>query len=296
MKKVLLRASCIGILLMLAFCSICLAKSSNTLKKIQGHWVDVNGDTELDIDEKEIVISFGKWSETYPYKLEETGYSTKLVGTPPEGFGLLGDIELRSDGSLQSYEQILVELRSDGSLQSYEQILDAEGHSYRFVREEDLEKELEIQDLSEDMPKSIESDDITDFSLVFDRSFGYGLGDEWPMGYYSWQIEKEDDSYNMSFNIMGSSYIVFRWDREVSAEYIRGLAEKLEELGIPEHNGYYMKNNASDPGYYLYAEYASDEKLEIRAEGTPAEKCVFDLPGLLEYARELFGDELEEAY
>ena len=72
MKKVLLRASCIGILLMLAFCSICLAKNSNILEKIQGHWVDVNGDTELDIDDKEIVISFGKWSETYPYKLEET--------------------------------------------------------------------------------------------------------------------------------------------------------------------------------------------------------------------------------
>ena len=280
MKKVLLRASCIGILLMLAFCSICLAKNSNILEKIQGHWVDVNGDTELDIDDREIVISFGEWSETYPYKLEETSYSTRLVGTPPEGFGLLGDIELRSDGSLQSYEQIL----------------DAEGHTYRFVREEDLEKELEIQDLSKDMPKSIESDDITDFSLVFDRGFGYGLGDEWPMGYYSWQIEKEDDSYHMSFDIMGSSYIVYRWDGEVSAEYIRGLAGKLEELGIPEHNGYHMKNNVSDPDYYLYAEYASDEELEIRAEGTPAEKCVFDLPGLLEYAKELIGDGLEEAY
>ncbi len=279
MKKMLLRAGCISILLTLAFCGMCPAKDT-ALKKLQGHWVDVNGDTALDIDDTELVISFGEWSETYPYELEKTAYSTRLVGTEPEGFGLLGDIELRSDGSLLSYAQIM----------------DGEGHTYRFVREEDLEKELEIQDLSKDLPKSIESDDITYFSLTFDRSFGYGLDDEWPMGYYSWQIEKEDDSYNMSFDIMGNSYIVYRWNGEVSGEYIRGLAGKMEELGILEHNGYYMKNNVSGPRYYLYAEYASDEKLEIHAEGTAAEKCVFDLPGLLDYTKELIGDELEEAY
>jgi len=247
--------------------------------ELMGRWVDVNSDTVLEIKSGKLVVSFGNYSESYPYKVKKSEGYTELVGTKPEGFGIVGSIEVRDDGSLRAYEQVL----------------DGRGHEYRFVREEDLAAELEIKDLSKDLPKSIESKEIKNFSLSFENH-GYGLGDEWPHGYYGWEINENDGVYKMYFSISGDSYMVMHWVEEVPEDYVRGLAEKLQSLGIIQHNGYYMMNNRAASGYSLYAYYASGEMLSVRADGDAADSCVFDLPGLLEYAKEQIGDELKNAY
>lgn len=54
-----------------------------------------------------------------------------------------------------------------GVLTAGEMVLDAEGHSFRFVREEDLEGELAIVDDSWDMPKEITSKELKEFHLSF---------------------------------------------------------------------------------------------------------------------------------
>ena len=53
-----------------------------------------------------------------------------------------------------------------------------------------------------------------------------------------------------------------------------------------------MTNSVSKPGYSLYADYASGEKLSVRAYGDAGDTCVFDLPALLDYAaqQDLFRD------
>ena len=178
-----------------------------------------------------------------------------------------------------------IRVRDDGSLEASEIVFDTDPHRYRFVREDMLAKELEIQDLSKDAPKTIESKEIRQFSLVF-RNYGgsYGLPDEWQNGHYSWEIEQQDGTYKMSFRIMGDSYVAMDFNQEVSEEYVAGLAQLLEDQGVIQYNGYHKKNNVHRPGYYLYVKYASKERLNIQAEGDAANSCVFDLVPLLEYA------------
>ena len=240
---------------------------------VQGHWVDVNSDTVLDISGRRLTVSRGDWKEHYRFKKETRADGTYLVSTKDDGgFGVMSELEICSDGSLRAYERVL----------------DAAGHSYRFVREEELEKELEIRDLSKDRPKEILSDEIESFSLSFHNSCGsYGLSSElWEPGGYSWEITREEDGYRMDFRIMGDSYVALDFSGIVSEDYVKGLARRIVELGIPEHNGYYMTNNVSRPGWSLFVSYASGEKLSLMAGGSAAEECVFDLAGLLDYARE----------
>ena len=173
--------------------------------------------------------------------------------------------------------------------------VDAEGHTYHFVRPEALAAEKEIKDLSKDAPKEIASTELTSFSFGFRANYGsYGLDDRWPSGSYSWELEKQEDgSYRMDFRVMGDSYVALDFSDTVSAEYAEGLAKLLTELGIVAHNGYYMTNSVSKPGYSLYANYASGEKLSVRAYGDAGDTCVFDLLALLDYAaqQDLFRDE-----
>lgn len=132
-------------------------------------------------------------------------------------------------------------------LSAYEEVLDAEGHQYRFVREEELEKEKEIIDNSKDLPKTIESDEMTDFSLNFsleDTAYDIPAGEPWYSGHYTFDIQKEDDgSYRMYFEGMGSSYIICRYDETVSEDYVKGLAKLVQDQGIPAENGYNKTNS-----------------------------------------------------
>ena len=258
-----------ALLLFSTGCSLFSSKDA-ALKDIQGHWVDVNGNTTLDLKGDKLTISFGSYDKTVRIKVESE-YGTKVIRPAKEGehFDLISDITIQEDGLLTAYEEVL----------------DAEGHSYRFVREEALEKEKEIIDLSKDMPKTIESDEISSFSLSFRNYHGsYGLDDHWESGYYSWEIEKDGDSYEMSFQVSGDSYIVMDFKETVDEVFVKGLAALIRELKIPEYNGYHKKNNVSRPGYSLYVTYGSGEELTIRAEGEAADTCVFDLNALLSYA------------
>lgn len=258
---------------LLALMLLCLgcASSAGKAGELEGHWVDVNSKTTLDISGDQFTVTYGKWSETFKFRVRTSDDMTYLVNSDKNlhDFGMMTEIRVRDDGSLEASEIVF----------------DTDPHRYRFVREDMLAKELEIQDLSKDAPKTIDSKEIRQFSLVF-RNYGgsYGLPDEWQSGHYSWEIEQQDGTYKMSFRIMGDSYVAMDFNQEVSEEYVAGLAQLLEDQGVIQYNGYHKKNNVHRPGYYLYVKYASKERLNIQAEGDAANSCVFDLVPLLEYA------------
>ena len=260
----------IVLLALMLFCLGC-ASSAGKAGELEGHWVDVNSKTTLDISGDQFTVTYGKWSETFKFRVRTSDDMTYLMNSDKNlhDFGMMTEIRVRDDGSLEASEIVF----------------DTDPHRYRFVREDMLAKELEIQDLSKDAPKTIESKEIRQFSLVF-RNYGgsYGLPDEWQSGHYSWELEQQDGTYKMSFRIMGDSYVAMDFNQEVSEEYVAGLAQLLEDQGVIQYNGYHKKNNVHRPGYYLYVKYASKERLNIQAEGDAANSCVFDLVPLLEYA------------
>ena len=175
----------------------------------------------------------------------------------------------------------------DDSLLAWEMLLDADGHRYCFVRKEKLEEERKIQDLSEDLPKVIESNEIESFALYFYNAGGtYELEESWKPGDYSWELERnEDGTYQMNFQIStDTSMAPETMEMLVESEFAAGLAKLLEAKNISGHNGYYLKDTQSESSYGLYVKYVSGERLRIRAEGTPAQECIFDLNALLDYA------------
>ena len=258
---------------LLALMLLCLgcASSAGKVSELEGHWVDVNGKTTLDISGNRCTVTCGSWTETFKFRVKTSDDMTYLVNPDKN----LHDLGMMTE----------IRVRDDGSLEASEIVFDTDPHRYRFVREDMLAKELEIQDLSKDAPKTIESKEIRQFSLVF-RNYGgsYGLSDEWQSGHYSWEIEQQDGTYKMSFRIMGDSYVAMDFNQEVSEEYVAGLAQLLEDQGVIQYNGYHKKNNVYRPGYYLYVKYASKERLNIQAEADAANSCVFNLVPLIEYA------------
>ena len=255
-------------------------KPAATEAPFEGQWVDVNGTTTLEIRGDTMTVTFGSWTDEYRFQVRKTEYETTLSPAEPDGdFGSMSELTVQEDGSLRAYEMVL----------------DAEGHTYHFVRPEALAAEKEIRDLSKDAPKEIASTELTSFSFGFRANHGsYGLDDRWPSGSYDWELEKrEDGSYQMDFRVMGDSYVALDYSGAVSAEYAEGLAKLLTDLGVVGFNGYYKTNSVSKPGYSLYATYASGEKLSVRASGDAGDTCVFDLPALLDYAaqQDLFRDE-----
>ena len=237
----------------------------------EGQWVDVNGNTTLEFRGDTMTVRWGSWSEEYRFQVKRSGGGTVIRNDGDESsFGIMSELDVLEDGSLRGYEMIL----------------DAEGHTYHFVRPEDLAAEMEIKDLSKDAPKEIASTEFESFSLSFKNNGGsYGLDDRWPYGHYSWELEKQEDGgYEMDFRVMGDSYVALSFTGKVSAEYAEGLAKLLTEKGVVAFNGYYKTNSVSKPGYSLYADYASGERLSVRASGDAGDSCVFDLPALLDYA------------
>ncbi|MBR6321587.1 MAG: hypothetical protein IKR59_01845 [Lachnospiraceae bacterium] len=101
------------------------------LKALEGRGYDVNGDTTLDFKGNRMTISYGERRKE-GFRVRVTDTPVKYIENATLGrkndktFGMISAIEISEDGKV---------------LTACEQILDADGHYYRFVREEDLEKE-----------------------------------------------------------------------------------------------------------------------------------------------------------
>ena len=246
---------------------------SEDLQSFQGQWFDVNGDTTLEVKGDKMTISSGDWSERYTIHLEEEGTAQYLDSNKDYAFGGMSRLEVRKDGSLQAYEQVL----------------DGEGHDYRFVREEQFAVEKEIRNESKDMPKSIESDEIESFSLTLKiDGVSYGIDEEWPQGQFCWTLERQENgSYKLLVDIMGPSYIALRYNGTTDEAYAKGLAKRIVDLDIPSLNGYYMTNNVRSHSYDLSVTYASGEKLTVGASGDAADTCPFDVNALMFYVKEI---------
>lgn len=252
---------------------ICCVGCSGAKTDYEGKWVDTYSDTTLEISGNKLVIGFGEWNDTYKFKVKKENGTICLSN-------------VNGDGSFDRMTELTV--LEDGSLLAYQMILDADVSPYRFVREVDKEKEMKIQDLSQDLPKEILSKELNYFCLSFDYFDAYGLSEVWPVGDYHWTVEKLDDgTFEMSFQVYQDSYMAINYHEPVTEEYVLGLAELLETSGVIENNGYHMENNKSVNEYSLVANYESGEYISIGAKGEPAENCIFDLSALLDYAKTL---------
>ena len=249
-----------------------------SLDSFQGEWSDLNGSTTMVLNGDRLTIRKGEYTETYTVVLKKESNPVVLANKEGRGFGIMSDLEIREDGSLVGWEMVL----------------DADSHCFRFMREEQVEAEKEIVDLSTERPKTIESMQIRDFSLNFSTTDGrlYGLDGSLEGAAYGWMITRQEDgSYWMDFSQSYASYMGIGFHGTVSEEYVTGLAEKINEIGLPSLNGYYRKNSVSLPGYSISVNYESDESLLVMAEGNAADECVFDLPALVDYALLVVGQE-----
>ena len=250
-----------------------------SLDALQGHWVDVNGDTTLDFAGDQMTIHWGGYEDLY---------TVGVTGT--DQYGIVFNAKDRG---------IMFEMMSEfiwrsGVLTAGEMLLDADGHSYRFVREEALEGELAIVDDSLDMPKKITSEELTAFHLTFsleDTLFDVPVDTDWPSAHYSIDVEKEESgAYLLTFHVSGESYIIRQYRSEVEEEFVKGLDQLIREQEIPEKNGYYRHNATSVSAWSLSAEYESGEELLLMAEGDAALECPFSIYRFLAYV----GAEAEE--
>ncbi|GEM_PF-2141712 len=249
------------------------SENAEVLEYLQGHWVDVNSDTTLDIEGDQLtMVLYGGMTEVYTVRVigEEYKQLVNWTNGREDSFDIVSQMHLQADGSLQADEMIL----------------DADGHSFRFVREDELAAEKEIRDLSEDLPKEIESTELTEFHLSFsldDTLYDVPQGDPWTAGHFSIDISKEDGSGQLDFNAMGDSYVICQYSGKVSGKFMKGLAELIKSEKLPEHNGYHMENNEDFDGWFLSAEYASGEELLLQADGRASLECPFSIRAFLEY-------------
>ena len=250
-----------------------------SLDALQGHWVDVNGDTTLDFAGDQMTIHWGGYEDLYTVDVTGTNRYGTVFNAEDRGrmFEMMSELTWRS-----------------GVLTAGEMVLDAEGHSYRFVREEALEGELEIVDDSRDMPKEITSEELKEFHLTFsleDTRFDVPDDSDWYSARYSIDVEKEErGAFVLNFHVSGDSYIIKQYRSEVGEEFVKGLERLIREQGIPENNGYYRHNATSVNGWSLLAEYESGEELLLMAEGDAALECPFSIYRFLEYVGAEAGD------
>ena len=246
---------------------------NSELADLQRKWFDINSDTVIELDGDKLTIDTGYYSEKYKVELVTEGDLTYLKNRDDDGFGDMSNLYIGSDGTMIADEMIL----------------DADGHHYHFVREEQLEAERTVVDVSKDMPKTIDSREIEEFSLnlTIDGVY-YDIDEDWPHGVFSWTMERlEDGTYDMMVDIMGPSYIALRCQENVDAAFAEGLADRIVSLDLPSLNGYYKENNVRSHSYYLSVRYTSGEKLTIGASGDAADTCPFDVNALMEYVKEL---------
>ena len=244
------------------------------LSDLEGNWSDVNGNTKLNFQNDIMIIDRG--SEKITYKVRITDAQTQSVENDDPNnsdFGVMTSMKIGYDGALTAYDTAL----------------DAEGHKYRFVRDELLAKEKAVQDLSKNLPKAIFSDEIENFSLDFWLGESrYDIPEnevKWEDGMYSFHITRATDkSYTLDFQAYGPSHVIKSFTGPVTDDYMKTLAKIIQELYIPRNNGYNKKNNEDFHPWSLFVEYTTGETLELSASGRPALECPFSIYVLLEYA------------
>lgn len=247
------------------------------LEDLQGTWYDINGNTYITIAGAEMTVTFLQYETVYPVRIVQEGNYFFLDQENGSGFDLMTRLQIM-----------------DKELRGGEMVLDADGHKYRFVRQEDKQDALRPTDDSTDMPKEILSDDLVYFALYFSLGEGENFGMQDPgkdifleSGRYTAEISKEDDGiYWLSWSGMGDSYVILQENTVVSEAFVQGLQGVIRELDLAQYNGYYLHNEKDIQGYSLYAEYDSGEELLIRAEGDPGLTCVFDMVPLVKYIME----------
>ena len=249
---------------------------TGTLATLQGHWVDVNGETTLDFKGNRMTVTSPWEKETYRVKISGEGAEY-----------------IENDASKENYDtgfhgMSTITIASDGSLSAREMVLDAEGHHYRFVRQEDLDKELEIQIMDRDLPKIIESDEIVSFCLNFsneDTFYDIPTDGSWYDGRYVFTVERTDEGeYEMSLHGSGSSYMIVSYDSPVSEKYVKGLADLVKEQKLAKYNGWWRTNREQFHDWSVNIEYASGEKILMEASGRAALECPFSIYSFLKYA------------
>ena len=249
-------------------------ENKDVLKMVNGHWVDINSDTTLDFKKDKLTVKC-PWYEK-KYKVIVKGDSAKYLENAEEG----------SYGGF--YDMSSIRIMDDGSLMSQQMVLDAKGHEYYFVREEQWEKENQIKIEDKDLPKTIESEDITSFSLNISTestSFDIPAGSQWQKGRYVFDVTKTDnDEYELSLRGMGSSYIIMQYKCAVSKEWVKGLVDIINEQKLAENNGWYRSNNQDYEGWSVYIKYESGEVIDLSAYGKAALECPFSPYAFLDYA------------
>jgi hypothetical protein len=109
----------------------CTGRNLNSKDIPQGTWCDADGDTILEFKGSKMYVKWWegqKGTDKYRIALKTSDSGTRYIvnaGKNEYGFGVMSDLEIRDDGTLSAFEQIL----------------DGEGHVYRFVPDERVEEE-----------------------------------------------------------------------------------------------------------------------------------------------------------
>ena len=266
--KSILEATVFVLIFTLAGCAGGFAGNADLPK---GTWCDADGDAILEFKGSNMYVKWWegqKGRDKYRVTIKTNDSGAKYIvnaGKNEYGFGIMSDIEIRDDGTLSAFEQIL----------------DGESHVYRFVPEAQVEEERSVKDLSDDMPKSIESGDIKYFSLSLRHYQAPGLDS----GSYTWTVEKSDDNrYESEFDGMGPSYVIISDSREVDSDFVEGIQDLIEDEDLASYNGMFYSHNRSDTEYSLYVKYESGEKLSLKVGSKALDKWCVDNDRFMEYA------------
>ena len=244
---------------------------------LTGKWCDINGDTVIEFDGSKMYALWWEQQEErdeYNIEYEKTDYGVTYIKNANKdeySFGIMSSLELRGDGDLYAYEEIL----------------DGEGHSYHFVPESKAAEGKAVKDFSADNPKTIESKDIESFCISLKHYSPEGLDS----ANYSWEVRKNDKGkYESDFTGMGSDYVVIQDTKEVDDDFVKGLQAMIDEDKLAEKNGYFFSHNENDIEYSLYVSYASGERLSIKVGSKAVDKWFIDSEKYINYARSLIGE------
>lgn len=241
---------------------------------VKGRWGDTYGDTILEFDGDTMRVIWHEYKDEYKVKERQDGIYKVIEnnGSNGTGFGVMSRLTINDDGTLTAYEEIL----------------DAEGHRYIFVPEEQLADAKAVKDFSEELPKVIESTDIKTFSLSMHYHNVEGLGS----GHYSWTVEKQEDgTYTSEFDGSGDSYIIIQDKQTVDQDFIDGLVKLIQDEKLAEKNGMFYSTRKDDVYNSLYVTFASREKLYIRAGSEALDHWCVDTDKFFDYALSIVPEE-----
>ena len=243
-----------------------------------GKWYDKNGSTVIEFVGNKMYATWWSGMETpeeFEVAIEKTGDVTYIYNASGEygkSFGIMSQLEVREDGCLYAYEEIL----------------DGESHSYKFVPEDKIEEERAVKDFSTDMPKTIESREIKSFVLCLNHYNIEGLGE----GTYSWEIKKNSEGkYESTFDGMGPSYVIIRYSQEVDDAFMEGVLKLLDEENVAENNGLFFSHDENDSEYDLYVRFESRERITIKVGSKALDKWPIDNEKFIEYAMSIIPEE-----